>query len=211
MINFFKKVRVKKNELSFIYSYIHYGNYSNDNILKPKYLEFILNKFKKNVNVNDLNIQIESKFNDEYYAFFDLDDDQEKLKLFKDLYNDMSYAIFHSSSDHYWAILDKPYKNIKDIFSNANWKICNDTKYVNFSFNHKKLIMRGSYESKERKPVLYETYGILSKNFQLFIDKLYYYYNNEGLELSVIKYKNHELLIQYNRKLKLQQINKVAN
>ena len=53
--------------------------------------------------------------------------------------------------------------------------------------------------------------GNLSTNFQLFIDKMFIYYNNEGLELSVLRYKNPQLLIKFNRKLKLQQLSKRQN
>ncbi len=69
------------------------------------------------------------------------------------------------------------------------------------------ILIRGLYEDLSRKPRLNEINGNLSKNFQLFIDKLSMYYNKEGLELSVLKFKDPNLLIQYNRKKKLQQLN----
>ena len=65
-------------------------------------------------------------------------------------------------------------------------------------------MIRGLYENKEKKPVLYEINGNLSKNFQLFIDKLRIYYNREGFELSVLRYNDPSLLLRFNRKRKLE-------
>lgn len=56
----------------------------------------------------------------------------------------------------------------------------------------------------DRKPVLYYEHGNLSKNFKLFVEKVIKYYNNEGFELSVIRYKDPSMLIKFNRKRKLQ-------
>lgn len=109
------------------------------------------------------------------------------------------------------GILDKGYDSLFEIFRVHNWKICNDKKYTSLCVEINKNIMRGMYENKNRKPVLYETNGQLSENFKNFIDKILYYYNNEGFELSVLRYEDKELLIQFNRKLKLKQLNKNDN
>jgi len=49
-------------------------------------------------------------------------------------------------------------------------------------------------------------------NYQeTFIDKLDTYYNKEGLELSVLRYKDPTMLIKYNRRRKLQQLKDLEN
>lgn len=212
----FKKV--DKNELSFLRQYIYIGDYNEDNIWVKNDLSKILQRFRRET-FNTNTIFIESKFNNLYYPFFDLDT-EENLQLFKELYKDQPYVIFKSSSisqpelykspierDNFWAILDIPYKKLDTIFTNHNWKICNDHKYVEFSKSKKYLAMRGLYEDEKRKPFILEQNGTLSKNLQLFIDKLTKYYSREGLELSVLRYRDPRMLIKFNRKNKLKQIN----
>ena len=92
------------------------------------------------------------------------------------------------------------------MFYDHNWKICNDEKYISFCRAHNVLIIRGIYETEARKPNLYHINGNLSKNFQLFIDKMVIYYSKEGLELSVLRYKEPAMLVKFNRKQKLKQI-----
>lgn len=204
-------IRAKNDELSFLRQFTYYGSYSYHDKFARESIDKILMKFRKMTTNNDSNVSIESIFNKNYYPTFDLDNTIH-LDLFKKLYAATPYALFLSSksdeNDHYWAIVDYPYKKIEDIFYDATWKICNDPKYVSYCRNHNRLFIRGIYENKNRKPSLYETKGNLSKNFQLFIDKLSIYYNREGLEVSVLRYKDPEMLINYNRKRKLQQLNK---
>jgi hypothetical protein len=171
-------------------------------------------KFKDSINCDKKMVSIESKFNKKYYAVFDLDT-KEHLELFKTLYNDTPYALFISSSSeensHYWAIVDIAYKKIKDIFYDINWKNCNDQSYVSFCRNYGRLMLRGLYENEHRKPKIYNINLTLSKKFQLFIDKLLIYYKKEGFELSVLRYKDPTMLIKFNRKKKLDIINKNGN
>jgi uncharacterized protein YxeA len=197
-------LRIKRNELSFLRQYTDHGSYSSDTGFYKEPISKILKVFNKKV-VNRDKVFIESKFNKKYYPMFDLDDIK-ILDLFKKLYSDVSYAIFMSSEDHYWAFVDKPYRKLSDIFLDYNWKICNDQGYVSCSVNSNTLVIRGLYENKTRKPHLFETNEILSKNFQLFIDKLIIYYNREGFELSILKYQDSEMLIKFNRKQKLKQL-----
>ena len=196
----------RKNELSFFRQYIHYGDYSDNERFIKERIHKIIKKFKKDVALTD-KISIESKFNNIYYAVFDLDDTN-ILELFKKLYADTPYVILQSSITHYWGFIDVEYKKITDIFYDQNWKGCNDLNYVRFSTDHNKLLIRGLYENKERKPILYEINGNLSKNFQLFIDKLRIYYNREGFELSVLRYNDPSLLLRFNRKIKLEILKK---
>lgn len=208
-MNIFKK----NNTLTFYLEEItcRYGtpSYRDENKISRKNIEKIISKFKKNIENDDQFVSIESIFNNIRYPFFDLDTN-EKLMLFKQLFLDKSYVIFQSSTDHFWGIVDEKYKFKKDIFYDFNWKSCNDINYIEFSRENNILTIRGLYENEERKPKLYETRGVLSKNFQLFISELIKYYDNEGLELSVLRYKDPTLLIKLNRKLKLKHLQKTT-
>ena len=200
---------VAQDTLSFYEQYTHYGSYSNDERFRPQYLDKILDTFRNNVK-SDKAVSIESRLNNIHYAVFDIDS-REQYDLFKKIYAATSYTIFTSSHEHYWGILDIPFKNINEIFTEPNWKVCNDQNYVSFCMSHDKIFIRGLYENNNRKPVLYETNGKLSKNFQLFIDKLDTYYNREGLELSVLRYKDPTMLIKFNRRRKLQRLKELEN
>lgn len=205
------QVRIKlyrtKNKLTFYIEHTHYGTYSTLSVHKKKSIYKILILFKNVVHPNNV-IVILSKFNNIHYMFFDLDDD-DKINLFKTLYAEESYVIYCSSPNHYWGIVDKPHKNINSVLLDTNWNICNDNKYVTFTKAHNKLYIRALYKDKFRKPFLFETHGKLSKNFEMFIDKLNDFYNKEGLELSILKHKDQDLLLQFNRKLKLKEIQNV--
>ena len=201
--------KTKIDELSFFREYVYNGSYSRDNVFAKENLNVIIQKFKAKV-TNDNTVSIESKFNNKYYPVFDLDT-QEHLDLFKTLYTDSSYVIFCSSAGHYWGFLDNPVEKLEDVFYDHNWKICNDEKYISFCRAHNVLAIRGVYETEARKPNLYHINGNLSKNFQLFIDKMAIYYSKEGLELSVLRYKDPAMLVKFNRKQKLQQLSKRQN
>ena len=201
--------RVEQDTLSFYEQYTYSGNYSSEERLRPKYLSEILNKFRDMVRVDGY-ITIESKFNGIHYAVFDLDS-SDNLILFRHLYQATPYALFLTSPDHYWGIVDLPYDKIYDIFQETTWKVCNDQKYVSFCRDKDMLLLRGLYENNDRKPKLYTTRGIFSKNFQLFIDKLIIYYSKEGLELSILKYKDPKMMIKYNRLRKLQKLKDLEN
>lgn len=197
------------NELRFYRQYQYSGAYSNEDRRKREKLSQILDYFRRSVK-NEGGVNIEAKFNGLIYPVFDLDN-QEQFELFKKLYSTETHAIIRSSTEHYWGILDAGTEKIEEIFYNPNWKSCNDQQYVEFSREFKTLYLRGIYQTADRKPRIYETNGTLSKNFQLFIDKLIIYYNKEGLELSVLRYKDPKLLIKFNRKGKLKQIQENEN
>ena len=214
MIFFNKK---EKDELIFLRQYTHDREYDPEQRIKYESIDYILKYFRKLIDIDKFcNVVIESKFKNVIYPFFDLDS-KSKYELFKTLYVDIPYVIFISSYNdeelndekkyHYWGIIDKSYKNIKELILNQNWKICNDEKYVKYSTYLNKLMIRGLYENKNRKPKLFEKNGNLSKNLELFISKLENHYKNNGFELSILKYKDPELLIQFDRKIKLKKIN----
>lgn len=208
---YIKYFLVKKDCLSYLQQYTYYGSYSSSEKIRNKSMKKIIFKFKDSITNNE-SVSIESKFNKKFYAVFDLDT-KEHLELFKTLYDDIPYALFISSSEdsdssHYWAIVDNPCDKIEDIFFDHNWKICNDQKYVSFCRSYETLMIRGLYENEHRKPKLYNINKNISKDFQLFIDKLLIYYKKEGFELSVLRYQDPTMLIKFNRKKKLDIINK---
>jgi len=203
-MSWFNKKSYKLDNLHFHRQYSCSDPYSKRIKFKKENITEILNFFRKEISQSG-GISIESKFNNVNYAVFDLDE-LDNLKLFRRLYTAVPYALFKTSSNHYWGIVDQPFDDIKSIFFEPNWKVCNDQNYINFSREYNKLFIRGIYEDESRKPIIYHINGIFSKNFQLFINKLCIYYNKEGLELSVLRYKDPGMLIKFNRKRKLRQL-----
>jgi hypothetical protein len=199
----------KHDNLIFFRNYIYNGQYSSSNRFKIEKINTILKKIRKNNETTDT-VNIKSEFNNINYAMYDLDDEQ-KLDLFTKIYPDESYVIFQSSENHYWAFLDMPYKKLSSIFECHNWKICNDQHYTSMCRKLNIISIRGLYENKDRKPIVIKTQGDLSENFQKFIKKLENYYNNEGFELSVLRYRDNDMLIKYNRKLKIKNLKNVEN
>jgi len=205
-----------KNELIYLHQTTHYGSYDTTSKLKYKSIGSIMKYFRTMINIDRYcEVLIESKFKNVIYPVFDLDC-KSKYELFKTLYKDTPYVIFISSYNkgadseneyHYWGIIDEQYKKIKKLILNQNWKLCNDQDYINFSTRINKVLIRGIYENKNNKPKIFEKNGVLSENFELFISKLENHYNNNGFELSILRYKDTELLIKFNRKIKLNKIN----
>ena len=209
---FFKS---KINELTYLRQYTHHSDYDSSEKMKYESIDSIMKYFRKMIDIDEkCGLSIESKFKDVIYPVFDLDC-KSKYELFKTLHEDTPYVIFISSCNddddekkyHYWGIIGNSNKKFKELISNQNWKICNDNNYVKFSTEISKILIRGIFENKNRKPKLFEKNGILSEDFEMFISKLESHYNTNGFELSVLRYKNTELLIQFNRKLKLKKIN----
>jgi hypothetical protein len=205
----------RKEKLEFLRQYIHYGSYNVNNKYENCTLKEIENKFKTSnhagrnssgkLKEND-NVFILSKFGKLWYPFFDLDN-KDRLNLFKEIFKNSAYSIFQSSPGKYWGILDKGDKNIKNILKSTNWIVCNDERYIEFSSKQKILTIRGTFKNIERKPKLLENNLVLSKNFSNFIKSLEDYYDNKGLEISCLLSRNENLLLIYNRKIKLNEIN----
>jgi len=207
LINFIAKffVKTRKNELSFFRQYEISLDYSKLNRFRRISIEKLLKIFKKHT-TGSTKVNIRMIFNGNYYASYDLDL-QSKLTLFKQVYSATPYVLFKSSEGKHWGLVDIPYKKLKDIFVDHNWNICNDQQYVSYTKHHRLLVIRGLYKNFDRKPTHIYTNKILSKNFQLFIDKLVTYYSKEGLEMSILKYQDPEMLIKFNRKRKLELLN----
>lgn len=227
--NLIAKLKYQSDNLIFLREYQYSAGYCTNIGYVYETIDTIIKKFKSNVD-NKFGVAIESAFNNINYAFFDLDT-KEKLDLFEKLYEDVSHVIFISSirkvedfqysgstkksdndePEHYWGIVDIPYDKKSEIFREHNWKICNDQKYVEYCREYNSIRIRGLYENDSRKPRIYKESGVFSKNFKLFIDKLTTFYNNEGLELSVLRFKDPKMLILFNRRKKLQNIEKNEN
>lgn len=188
------------NELKLFFQYISHSGYSRENKQKRMIFDDILSNFKKNN--DEYNVYISSTFNGVTYPSFDLDTIELK-NTFMDIYSGVPYIIFQSSKNKYWGILANPNKNI---FDDTKWLTCNDPQYVRFSKLRNGFQIRGLYENFKRKPIVVEKNGDYSENFQKFIKKLKSFYNSEALELSVLKYKTPELILRYDRKLKLKKL-----
>lgn len=193
-----------KNKLMFSYQHLKNTSYGNDYLYKNVDIKKLL-KIYTDKDTTLSYVSIISQFNNKIYPVFDLDD-QEKLDFFEELYIDRNYVIFSSSPDHYWAILDSQQKNVKYIFSDLKWNKCNDPKYVKFSKQYNLIRIRGIYDNLTRKPHIIKKNGILSENFSLFIKQLEDFYNNEGLKISATRYNDKNLIVLYNRKVKLEKL-----
>lgn len=204
MFNWFKKETYKKDELILVHEYVVYGSYSEKNKRKVLTLPEIFEKFRKNSEVpKEWGIFVKSEYNGITYPMFDLDTIEHK-DTFEKLYANTPYVIFQSSPDHYWGILGIENKNI---FTDTYWLSCNDTKFVSMSKERCHFTIRGLYEELDRKPILYNSNLTLSHNFQEFINKFQDFIKNEAMELSILKYKNPQMMLKFDRKRKLDKIN----
>lgn len=202
MINLFK---LKTNKLHFVYQYNYQGSYGPIEKTKKYKIEKILNKFKTNKNNDPKHtVFIKCEFNGYKFILFDLDDIENK-NMFVKFFSNTPYALFQSSEDRHWVILESKMNYLK----NTNWLSLCDPQFVEFSKKLKCFRIRGIYSSLKRKPILIKKNGDISKNFNLFLDKLTRYYNNEALELSTLKYKTPELLLKLNRLKKLKKLERV--
>lgn len=203
MFNWLKKKKndiVKIDELIFYYQYFEYYSYSsrNKNIILP--LIEIFEKFRKQP--EDCDVYIKNEYNGVAYPMFDLDTIEHK-ETFEEIYFNTPYVLFKSSTDHYWGILGVENKNIT---TDTYWLSCNDPKFVKMNMESDYFKIRGLYDKLNRKPHIHNINGKLSDNFQAFIDKMVYFYNNEALELSILKHKDPQMILKFDRKRKLDQI-----
>lgn len=213
MIFLKKKFRKKKllldNNLNLYIQEKFFDGYSTKNICRSCNIDLLRNKIYTHRNYIDCVISCE--FNGEKFVVFDLDNEVNK-DAFVEIFNKKPYVIFKSSSnkdDRYWGILGVCFDTLSKKMKRA-WTTINDYNYVVFSRNKDHMFLRGTYNNKNRKPKLsFENKKEnFSKNFKLFIDKLIEYYNNEGLELSALKYETPELVLKFERLNKIKLIEK---
>lgn len=203
IVGIFKTNKSPDGELSFIKMYEDYGSYDTKN----KYADESLPKLFKIFRGNWIKKEkpfLSCKFNGNYYPFHDLDN-KNSLDTFKEIYKKSEYVIFNSSPDHYWGIVNEP-NTLDIIHKSINWRTCNDQQYVLSQCDNNMMTIRGYYEDISRKPRIEMVNGTLSGDFKIFIGKLTQYFSNEGLELSVLMFKDHGLLIKFNRSKKLQKL-----
>lgn len=200
----FKKIYSVNKKDSLI---LYLEELSNDSVgNNTKYLmrniEDILILFKEK---RDRYIYIGCHYNEKNYPLYKIYNKKD-LMTFKKCFYDTPYVIFNHHNQYYSCIIDQEYKKIEDIFKDVNWLTINQYNDRKSIMYHNKLFIDGLYEYDNFKPTILETNGNLSENFKNFINKLVDYYDNQGLELSVLKYQNSEMIIRYNRQKKLKQL-----
>jgi len=159
----------------------------------------------------ETSVFIKSYFNGVWFPIHVLADKQ-NLEKFKNVL-DKPYVIFKTndsdrwSETAYWLIVDNGYKNKKDILENTEWIVHNSLDFVKDSQNEKQLKIRALYKDLKFKPKLIFKSDDLSNNFKKFIHEIIKFYNNEGLEFSVIKSLDKEMYAIFKRKAKFKRIN----
>jgi len=201
MFDFLKNFK-ESNKLCFVRQFSEF-DYSKAHEKIESNLEEIFELFK---NDSQDTVYIKSKFNGKYYQFHDLDNNH-LLDVFKLTHKNSPYVIFSSSAEHHWAILDIS-KPLDAIYKNSDWISVNDSCYVSCQKKSNDLVMRGIYENESRRPKIVEKHleNLWTNNFKCFIDKLDHYFKNDGLELSVLRYKDPALSIKLNRNKKLKKL-----
>jgi len=123
--------------------------------------------------------------------------------------NKYNYVCFRSSENHYWVLVDKPLKKLKNFFNDTLyfiWTVYSDTEFTRISLEQKKLLIRGIFEDFTRQPIIIKKSKTLSDNFTIFITKLEKYYNQDAIKFSALKFKDTDLLKTYLRTEKLKRI-----
>ena len=210
MFNFFKKKKFfapPKDELIIYHEYTDYGGYSSRDKSKIFSVSGIFEKFRKTGDIPEKwGVYVKCEYNGVTYPTFDLDTVEYK-ETFEKLYDGVPYVLYQSSPNHYWGILGTENPNI---LTDTYWLSCNDFRFVDMAKIHGYFRLRALYEEMKRKPILIKSNGDISENFEEFNNKLQSFINNEALELSIIKYKNPQMMLKFDRKRKLDKINSLS-
>jgi hypothetical protein len=198
----------KKNELVMYSSYDYTDDY--DHTVAERFIpttsERILNMYKD----SDFDeLILSSEFNGKLYPFFDIDDYNSYYKFYNN--TKLNFVSFQSSPGHYWVIVDKPFKNFKEFLNDDmynEWLVYSDIKYTNMAYEQKKFYIRGLFDTLDRQPSVFQRVGIFDFDFKIYIDKMEKFFQTESLNLSIIRYKDSEMLLQYERIKKLERITK---
>jgi hypothetical protein len=203
--NIFKR---KANKLTFAIQKKVNDGYSTINKIREKSIDNInklYNKGKFDI------ILLISKFNNQYYSFFDVDNDIMYNGLCETLdENKYNYVCFRSSENHYWVLVDKPFRNLKRFLNDDTlypiWSVYSDPEFARISLEQKKMLIRGIFGDFTRQPIIIKKSKTLSNNFTIFITKLEKYYNQDAIKFSALRFKDTELLNTYLRTEKLKRI-----
>lgn len=148
-----------------------------------------------------------------YQDFLSLSD--EEYVVFRSSKNDNSNnysnsGLTHGSPPpipyHYWIFIDNPMKKASEYFDNVNWNVLCDIDYKVLIQKKKKYFARFNYINMDRKPIKIHETKNSSPNFKLFIEKFIDLINDDGLKISALRYKDPNLLYQYQRVSKLKRI-----
>jgi hypothetical protein len=183
-----------------------YNDYG-DITFYPGKIQSLAKIHKRYSNLDMKDIFITSSYNKDIYPLFDLDTKEKYLGFCE--YTKNEYVAFQSSPEHYWVIIDKSFKSIKEFKKDSlfnDWSVFCDNNFMRATFNASNFLLRGTYDSFERQPIIIKKTKTLSENFTTFINKLEDYYSTDGLKFSSLKYKNADMLKQYNREEKLKRI-----
>ena len=194
---------LKKDELTFLRIYEYFGTYSNTSKIKNTQIDFILSQYRNQNEYNELIIL--SKLNDYHYPFFDIDD----IDKYNHFCNntDSNYVSFQSSPGHFWVIVDKPFISLQDFIKDPifnDWIVYSDDKYTKLVSD--KFYIRGTFKTLMRQPVIDKKIGVFSDDFKTLIEKIVEHYDTDGLELSMLRYKQPDMLLQFKRMKKLTRI-----
>lgn len=197
---------LKQDELNFMKTVEIYSEYSTDTeFIRLENVEDLINLYRNNTTSSE--IFPTTNYNNKVYIMFDLDE----LSKYNDFCKNIGqkYAVFQSSPGHYWAFIDKDFKSISEFYTDPllnDWKVYSDKKYDKLINSINFFPIRGIFNKLERQPELIYQSDDLSKDFSDFINKLNDYFQTTSLELSMLKYRDIDMLKLYKRKKKLERI-----
>jgi len=140
---------------------------------------------------------------------FDIDD----LSKYNHFMRHTNYngVVFQSSPGHFWVIIDKPFNSVTEFLKDdlkMDWICYSNDKYNDMVKTQNFFCLRGLFDKMIRQPIVVQTIGNLTDEFKIYIDKLEKHFLVDSLELSTLRYKDPEMLLQLRRIKKLERITK---
>jgi len=178
-----------------------------ERIRKTDY-DFMLKEYKNNY--FEYAPYLVSKYNEKHYPFFDIDNHND-YNHFTTNMKDYNYVVFQSSPGHYWVIVDDDFLDFNDFKSKSiynHWSVYCDKKYQDLSLEKRMFFIRSTYKNLDREPKLIETHGEITPDFRTMVSKIEDFFVDDSLHLSVLKYKNKDLLLKMDRINKLKRVKK---
>jgi len=195
-------IKPKKDELSYLMVYEYSDTYSTNTSSKPTTIELMRNSDFKGLIIKTL-------FNDKHYPMFDIDDIDKFNHFMK--HTNYNGVVFQSSPGHHWVIIDKQFDSVYDFLKDdlkLDWICYSHDKYNDMVTEQKYFCLRGLFDNMNRQPFVLQTFGNLTNDFKIYIDKLEKHFQVDSLELSTLRYKEPEMLLQLRRIKKLERITK---